>query len=210
MTRLKTIQAGVSLTLAALMLTACTTTTTESVQPEDSMSKISVLALDVANIQIKPTDTFKWHDDLIIVGVDKDTKEAKEATARRLTSEIESTIKAHGHEFISDKQQQSDYQVSAIAALGKDGAEAPNLVLRFGVDPGLVGGPGTHYDKGALAIRVTDAQGVLLWRGIVQVFIDENVDAETRQHRTERAVEAVFEELFAKQAEAPVTHQLTN
>ena len=87
------------LAVLTLTLAACSTTTVEKVKPRNEMSKISVLALDNNNIQIKPTDTFKWRDDLAVVGVEKG---GQGATAERLSLAIEEAIEAKSVDDLFD------------------------------------------------------------------------------------------------------------
>lgn len=194
------------LAVLTLTLAACSTTTVEKVKPRNEMSKISVLALDNNNIQIKPTDTFKWRDDFAVVGVEK---EGQEATAERLSLAIEEAIEAKGHDFIDDRTQASNFQLSAMAILDKDGGEEHSLVLRFGIDPGL-GHSHMQHDKGSLVLGVMDNEGVLLWRGIVQIFTDDALDGETRKLRTQRAIDLLLKELFSKTVVAAVASSSTS
>lgn len=182
------------LAVLGVTLAACSTTTVETVKPLDEMSKISVLALDNQHIQIKPTDTFKWRDDFAVVGVDKD---GQQTTAARLSGAIEQAIEKRGHNFIDDKSQASNFQLSAMAILDKDGGEEHSLVMRFGIDPGL-GHSHMQHDKGSLVLGVMNDQGELLWRGVVQIFTDENMDEDMRQLRTQRAIDLLLKELFSK------------
>lgn len=178
----------------ALTMSACTTTVEDTVSQPDELSKISVLALDNKNLKITPSDTFSWHDSVAVVGVD----EQRQANiSARLTGALESGIKERGHSFVTEDGKVSTFKLAAMAILDRDGEEQHSLVLRFGIDPGL-GNSQMHHDKGSLVLGVMDNRGNLMWRGVVQIFTDENMDEEVRQQRTQRAVSLLLKELFSK------------
>ncbi len=194
------IAALTALLSSVLLLSACNSveeTEKSTLQHPDELSKISVLAID-NRIQIKPEDTFSWHDKMAIVGVEK-TEQDKVAAV--LSADIEQGIQQQGHAFIKAGEGDATFNIAAMAILDKNGEESFSLVTHFGIDPGL-GNSKMDHDKGALVLAVTDKDNTLLWRGVVQIFTAEDLSDEMRKNRRERAIGLLLRELFAKRVDA--------
>jgi len=68
------------------------------------------------------------------------------------------------------------------------------LAERFGISPGLASlAPEGRYEKGTLGIDLIDhGSHRTIWRGVLQGYVDYEVDDKTRRQRTEAAVERIF------------------
>lgn len=175
------------------MMTACSTV--EETEAKIELSKISVLAVD-NNIQIKPSDTFSWNKDVVLIGAEN---LPANNIAAAITSDIEKTIQANGHTFIDADKHKSTFNLTAMAILDKPGDN--NLIVHFGLDPGM-GASAMNNDKGSLVLAVKDGNGRLLWRGVVQIYTDKDMDEAAKEQRRQRAIASLLKELFSKKLAA--------
>jgi len=73
------------------------------------------------------------------------------------------------------------------------------LAERFGISPGLGSlAPDGRYEKGTLGIDLIDpGSHRTIWRGVLQGYVDYEIDDIARRQRTEAAVERIFRALPA-------------
>ena len=190
------IKSKLAVVALTFIVTACSMV--DPMTSATELENISVVAVN-NDIKIKPSDTFSWNKDIIIIGAEN-TKKNNIATA--LTSTIEKVIKDNGHTFTTDDTHNSDFNLTAMLILDKPGDN--NAAMHFGLDPSI-GHSAMHHAKGSLILAVKDNKTILLWRGAVQIFTKKNVKRDVRDLRSKHAIASLLKELFSKKIAAPAT-----
>lgn len=177
------------LPLAALLLVACVTETTDDLIPSHPMSRSAVVS--VGGTTPVPTPAkFSWVRSSSVL-VEDPRLDAVQLRAL-VRGALQEGLAAHG--LTPGSRGTAMLEVGYVVALEKE-LDEPTVSSMFGLDAGLsaTAQEAAKYDKGTLIVSISHTGArTPLWRGSVQAFADLDLPDEVRRQRVQRAVELLL------------------
>lgn len=180
------------LVLGSLVLVACSTTAPQK-KSDGEILKLSAVTVSSLGFSIKPDASFRWRRQILWAQGVNFPDDAQHLNRQQLQSLIEQRLIQKGYHF-TEGSQNPDYEIIAAVILG-DSEEGDTLARLARLYPELGGSP-ESLEKGTLMLGIAKPNSkTLLWRGAIQIFINENTSLSEQQERLRRVVASLLNDL---------------
>jgi hypothetical protein len=181
------------LVLAAVMMTACTTTENQ-VQQGGIKIEPAIIAVSTPDTKISQGARFAWLAKAI--NLYKDERLDSTTIQHLIEKSIRSNLADMGFQFV-ESESVADYTIAYTAAL-ESSLDDTTILHRFGLVPGNMRIPDDNpmFEKGTLLIYVFDNRSdEVIWRSAVQAAVDFTLDQKEREERIEPIIQDMFRSL---------------
>jgi len=178
------------LVLAAVMMTACTTTENQ-VQQGAIKIEPAIIAVSTPGTTISRGAAFAWLTKAI--NLYKDERLDSTTIQHLVEKNIRSNLADMGFQFV-ESESAADYTIAYTAAL-ESSLDDTTILRRFGLVPGNMRIPDDNpmFEKGTLLIYVFDNRSdEVIWRSAVQAAVDFTLDQKEREQRIEPIIQDMF------------------
>ena len=181
------------LVLAAVMMTACTTTENQSQQGAIKIEP-AIIAVSTPDTKISQGARFAWLTKAI--NLYKDERLDSTTIQHLIEKNIRSNLADMGFQFV-ESESVADYTIAYTAAL-ESSLDDTTILRRFGLVPGNMRIPDDNpmFEKGTLLIYAFDNRtDEVIWRSAVQAAVDFSLDQQEREERIEPIIRDMFRSL---------------
>jgi len=181
------------LVLAAVMMTACTTTENQ-VQQGGIKIEPAIIAVSTPGTKISQGARFAWLTKAI--NLYKDERLDSTTIQHLVEKNIRSNLEDMGFQLV-ESESAADYTIAYTAAL-ESSLDDTTILRRFGLVPGNMRIPDDNpmFEKGTLLIYVFDNRSdEVIWRSAVQAAVDFTLDQKEREERIEPIIQDMFRSL---------------
>ena len=181
------------LVLAAVMMTACTTTENQVHQGGIKIEP-AIIAVSTPGTKISRGARFAWLTKAI--NLYKDERLDSTTIQHLVEKNIRSNLEDMGFQLV-ESESAADYTIAYTAAL-ESSLDDTTILRRFGLVPGNMRIPDDNpmFEKGTLLIYVFDNRSdEVIWRSAVQAAVDFTLDQKGREERIEPIIQDMFRSL---------------